>query len=48
MKLTPLDIRQKRFQQVFRGLSRTEVEAFLEMIAGEFEELAKENIALRE
>jgi cell division initiation protein len=48
MKITPLDIRQKRFEQALRGFSRREVEAFLELIAGEFEEVVKENIALKE
>jgi cell division initiation protein len=48
MKLTPLDIRQKRFPTSLRGYSRREVEAFLELLAGEFEEVVKENIALKE
>lgn len=48
MKLTPLDIRQKRFEASFRGFSKREVEAFLELLAGEFEEVVKENIALKE
>lgn len=48
MKITPLDIRQKRFATGFRGYSRREVEAFLELVAGEFEEVVKENIALKE
>ena len=48
MKITPLDIRQKRFDTGFRGFSRREVEAFLELVAGEFEEIVKENISLKE
>ncbi len=48
MKITPLDIRQKRFETAFRGFTRREVEAFLELVAGEFEEVVKENIALKE
>jgi cell division initiation protein len=48
MKITPLDIRQKRFAAAFRGFSAREVEAFLELVAGEFEEVVKENIALKE
>lgn len=48
MKITPLDIRQKRFEVALRGFSRREVEAFLELTAGEFEELVKENIALKD
>jgi cell division initiation protein len=48
MKITPLDIRQKRFESALRGFDRREVEAFLEMLAGEFEEIVKENISLKE
>jgi cell division initiation protein len=48
MKLTPLDIRQKRFETSLRGFGRKEVEAFLELLASEFEEVVKENIALKE
>src|SRR5579871_5884861 len=48
MKITPLDIRQKRFETSFRGFTRREVEAFLELMAAEFEEVVKENIQLKE
>ncbi|RKH11858.1 DivIVA domain-containing protein [Corallococcus sp. CA053C] len=48
MKITPLDIRQKRFETAMRGYARPEVSAYLELIAGEFEEVVKENIALKE
>ena len=48
MKITPLDIRQKRFANAFRGFERREVEAFLELVATEFEEVVKENISLKE
>ena len=48
MKITPLDIRQKRFETSLRGFTRREVEAFLELVAGEFEEVVKENIQLKE
>jgi len=48
MKITPLDIRQKRFESAFRGFSVREVEAFLELLAGEFEEVVKENISLKD
>jgi len=48
MKMTPLDIRQKRFETLFRGYSKKEVEAFLELTAGEFEEVVRENISLKE
>lgn len=48
MKMTPLDIRQKRFEGQLRGYSKKEVEAFLELTAGEFEEVVRENISLKE
>jgi cell division initiation protein len=48
MKMTPLDIRQKRFEVSMRGYSKKEVEAFLELTAGEFEEVVRENISLKE
>ena len=48
MKMTPLDIRQKRFEVNFRGYSKREAEAFLELTAGEFEEVVRENISLKE
>jgi len=48
MKFTPLDIRQKRFETAFRGFGRRDVQAFLELLASEFEEVVKENIALKE
>lgn len=48
MKMTPLDIRQKRFEMALRGYSKKEVEGFLELVAGEFEEVVRENISLKE
>ena len=48
MKMTPLDIRQKRFEVSLRGYTKREVEGFCELIAGEFEEIVKENISLKE
>lgn len=48
MKMTPLDIRQKRFEKELRGYSPREVEGFLELTASEFEEVVKENIQLKE
>jgi cell division initiation protein len=48
MNVTPLDILQKQFRKVFRGVDREEVEAFLSLVAVEFEALVKENLALRE
>jgi len=48
MNITPLDITQKQFTRAFRGFAREEVEAFLAMVAVEFEALVKENTSLRE
>ena len=48
MKITPLDIHQKRFRPVLRGCDRQEVEAFLSLVAAEFEAVVKEALALRE
>ena len=48
MNITPLDITQKQFRRVFRGFDPEEVEAFLALVAVEFEALVKETLALRE
>ena len=48
MNITPLDITQKQFRKVFRGLDPEEVEAFLGLVAVEFEALVKDTLALRE
>ncbi len=48
MNVTPLDITQKQFARVFRGLDPEEVEAFLALVATELETLVKENVSLRE
>ena len=48
MNITPLDITQKQFRRVFRGLDPEEVEAFLALVAVEFEALVKDVVALRE
>jgi len=48
MNITPLDITQKQFRRVFRGLDLEEVEAFLGLVAVEFEALVKDVVALRE
>ncbi|MBI5547864.1 MAG: DivIVA domain-containing protein, partial [Deltaproteobacteria bacterium] len=48
MKITALDIRQKQFKPAMRGHERKEVEAFLDLVASEFEEVVKENIGLKE
>ncbi len=48
MNLTPLDISQKQFRRTFRGIDPAEVEAFLALVASEFEALVRENLALDE
>ena len=48
MKITPLDVRQKQFTGKFRGLDPTAVQDFLELLAGELEELVKESLTLKD
>ncbi|MGB8932746.1 MAG: DivIVA domain-containing protein [Anaeromyxobacteraceae bacterium] len=48
MNITPLDITQKQFKKVFRGVESEEVEAFLALVATEFEALVREATLLRE
>lgn len=48
MKITPLEIRQMTFQKSFRGYPPFEVDAFLESLADEVEEILHENVALKE
>jgi cell division initiation protein len=42
IKITPLDIRTQEFKKAFRGYDPDEVKAFLDVIAGEWENLIKE------
>lgn len=48
MRWTPIDIRQMTFSAGFRGYAPKEVDSFLEDLAGEIEEILKENADLRE
>lgn len=48
MKVTPLDIQQKRFHIAFRGYDRREVDEFLDLIREEMEALVREVTELRE
>lgn len=49
MKLTPLDVRKQTFKKKgMGGLDPGEVQAFLEMVAAELEELVRENTSLAE
>jgi cell division initiation protein len=47
MRLTPLEIRQHRFTTRFRGFDAGEVEAFLETVVADFEDVVRENAQLR-
>lgn len=42
MKLTPLDIKKQEFKKALRGYDFVEVEAFLEVVADEFEAIVRE------
>lgn len=48
LKVTPLDIQQKRFHVGFRGYEKTEVEMFLDLVRDEMETLVREMTELRE
>jgi cell division initiation protein len=48
IKVTPLDIQQKRFHIGFRGYERTEVDMFLDLVRDQMETLVREVTDLRE
>jgi len=48
VKITPLDIKKQEFARKFRGYSPVEVHTYLEMIAGEFEDILKKNLEFEE
>jgi cell division initiation protein len=49
MRITPHDIRQQQFTvRMFRGFDPSEVDAFLEDVADDYEALLKENALLKE
>ncbi len=49
MKISPLDIQQQQFKvKTFRGLDPDDVDAFLQTVAGEMEELIREIGQLKE
>jgi cell division initiation protein len=48
IRVTPIDIQQKRFHEVFRGYERTEVEMFLDLVRDEMETLLREITELRD
>ena len=49
MKISPMDIQQQQFKgKMFSGLDPEDVDAFLQSVAGEMEELIRENGELKE
>jgi cell division initiation protein len=48
MKVTPLDLRQQRFNTVMRGYDRGEVQAFLLEVADDYENALREKDKLRQ
>jgi cell division initiation protein len=48
IRVSPIDIQQKRFHVVFRGYERTEVEMFLDLVRDEMETLVREVTELRD
>ena len=49
MKITPLDIQQQQFKgKMFGGLDPEDVDTFLQLVAGELEELIRENTELKD
>lgn len=48
MKITAEDIHNQQFKIKFRGFDIREVDFFLEVVATEFEELARQNMLFRE
>ncbi len=48
IKVSPIDIQQKRFHVVFRGYDQTEVEMFLDLVRDEMETLMREVTEHRE
>lgn len=48
MRITPLDVRNHPFQRRFSGYDREEVDAFLRMVADDYEAVVRESEGLRE
>ncbi|WP_053403965.1 DivIVA domain-containing protein [Persicobacter sp. CCB-QB2] len=47
MRVTPLEIRQKSFEKVFRGYDKEEVDAFLRSLSSEWEKVIDESKELK-
>jgi cell division initiation protein len=48
MNVSPLDLRQQRFQSSFRGYNRVEVTSFLQAVADDYEQALRETDRLRQ
>src|SRR5699024_9697869 len=48
MKLTPLEIKQQKFEKKFRGLDPAEVQSFLNLVSNEWEQLCARNRELKQ
>ena len=48
MKITPADIKNQSFNKSLRGYDKAEVDAFLNLVAGDLEELGTENNSMKE
>ena len=46
--MTPLDIKKQTFTRKWKGVDPQQVDSFLEKVAREFEELARQNFQLQE
>ncbi len=47
MRLMPIDVQQQQFRRALRGLDSREVQAFLDLVAGQMSEVIRENNELR-
>ncbi len=47
MRLTPIEIRSHRFNNRMRGYDAAEVDAFIETVVSDFEEVVRENARVR-
>lgn len=48
MRITPIDIQEQKFKITFRGYDKSEVDAFLDTVATEMEDLLRENSFIKE
>lgn len=47
MRLTPMDINNRKFSKGIRGYNKEEVEGFLQMLSADLEEVIQENVDLK-